>query len=366
MPESYEEKRARRAGRAAANERDPEKLKQWYELAGEAAEDPDKQIQETARIINSAEKPKTPKPTGGGGGEFDETVATPEPGTVIGKEQDRHLRPIIHRGLGAAGHRRIYGVTEATRAAQEQGRSTPTEDEIEQHAKSWDVMPNDSKYHWQQSPHGKAATEQAIAEYTRNNAPSAKRLTATASQNQSRKRKVEVVGAAFSTPEQAQAFKKNDRLLDEDGNDETNWRKPFSLANITGQQKIAELSPTKAVEGVALDTDSSHLEALDSHLNELSSRPSASAPSTLQGNQFNNKEGLLTAAKQAMARSAMAHALGMKDAAVRHFSDAVNHAGNLAKAIHGVNSDPISDWDKQEDILHNYKSRPWNQGGRRY
>jgi hypothetical protein len=361
MPESYEERRARRAGRAAANERDPEKLRQWYELAGEAAEDPDKQIQETARIINSGEKPKTPKPTGGGGGApLDENVIVPEAGTAINVSSNRNLVPKIDRRLGQAGHRRIYGVTEATKAAQEQGRSTPTEDEIEQHSKAWDIMPNDSKFNWQQSPHGKKATEEAIAAVA--NQPVGWNAKGMAKQRQREK----VSSAAFDSEEQAKQFKSTGRLLDADGNDQTDWHRPFSLGHLTSQQQVGTLSPTKGAKGVALDTDSSHLEALESHLNELSSRPSASAPSTLQGNQFNNKEGLLTAAKQAMARSAMAHALGMRDDAVRHFSDAVKHAGGLAVSVHGVNSQPIADWDKQEDILHKYKSRPWNQGGRRY
>lgn len=360
MPESYEERRARREGRAAANERDPAKLKQWYELAGdeikkdpktgkEILPDPSKELSEVARVIDSQKKEDTPAPTGGGGGAsgFDENIKVDLDRVGVAKEQDRHLRPIIHRGLGAAGHRKIYGVTEATRTAQEQGRSTPTADEIEQHSRAWDVMPDDSKHFWQQSPHGKKATEDAIAALG-GQTDQQKSWAAAQSKTENRRK---IVDLAFGSPEAAKAFKTSGELNDEDGNPERDWKKPWGLVRLTSQQQGVTASN---VMGKAIHTDPQHHQGLSDHIDELVSRSSSSAPAHLQGNQFNVKDGLANAAKEALARSAMAHALGMKDAAISHFRTAVTHAGDLAQAVHGVNSQPLGDWDKQDGIQSKY------------
>ena len=352
MPESYEERRAKRAAAsAAANERDPEKLKHWYELAGEAAEDPDKAIREAARIAESAPKEKkapASSDAGGFSGGFDENIEVDSDRVGVAKEQDRHLRPIIHRGLGEAGHREIYGVTEATRTAQEQGRSTPTADEIEQHSKAWDTMPNDSKHFWQNSPHGKKATEEAIAKL---GSPTKLQLDLRRWQGKTENRR-KIVNLAFGSPEAADAFKTSGALNDEDGNPERDWKKPWGLVNLTSQQQ-GVVTAAKVI-GKAIHTDPQHHQALGDHIDELVSRSSSTAPAHLQGNQFNVKDGLANAAKESLARSAMAHALGMKDAAISHFRAAVSHAGDLAQAVHGVNSQPLNDWDNQEGIQAKY------------
>lgn len=357
MAESYEERRARRAAEsAAANERDPEKLKKWYELAAEGApdldikpEDPDKEIQASARTIDAPRKERKRAASTGGvaASGFDENIEVDSERVGVAKEQDRHLRPIIHRGLGEAGHRQIYGVTEATRTAQEQGRSTPTADEIEQHSRAWDAMPDDSKHFWQQSPHGKKATEEAIANLGSQTDKQKKNLVDYHRSENRRK----IVDLAFGSPEAAKAFKTSGVLNDEDGNPERDWKKPWGLVSLTSQQQGVTASN---VLGKAIHTDPQHHQGLSDHIDELVRRSSSSAPANLQGNQFNVKEGLANAAKEALARSAMAHALGMKDAAISHFRTAVTHAGDLAQAVHGVNSQPLGDWDKQEGIQSKY------------
>jgi hypothetical protein len=362
MPESYEERRARRAGRAAANERDPEKLKQWYELAAEGApdleikpEDPDKQIQETARIINSGEKPKTPKPTGGGGGApLDEDVIVPEAGTAIVVKSNRNLVP--KTPLGPKIHRDIYSITEAKRTAQSKGRETPTQEELDYHAKEWDAMPNEEKYNWQQSPHGKKATAEAIA-----NPESVGKARQTAAQENLAQRvrettvkRPKIVEAAFGSAEAAKNFQTSGVLNDEEGNPERDWKKPWDLVKITSLQERNINSRYQHILGRAIHTDSQHHQALSDHIDELVNRSSSSAPTNLQGNQFNVKDGYANAAKEALARSAMAHALGMKDAAISHFKQAVKHTGDLAVSVHGVNSQPLDDWDKEDAIQSKY------------
>jgi hypothetical protein len=361
MPESYEERRARRAGRAAANERDPEKLKQWYELAAEGApdleikpEDPNKAIQESSRIIDlpSKLKPKAPKPTDSAGDGFDETVDAPEAGTAIVVKSNRNLKP--RTPLGPKIHRDIYAKTEATRTAQSKGRETPTQEELDYHGKEWDAMPDEEKYNWQQSPHGKKATAEAIA-----NPESVGKASQTKSQSQiaarvqASEQRPKIVAAAFDSTESAKAFQTSGVLNDEDGNPERDWKKPWKLVSITSLQD-RKVGSRSDVLGRALHTDPQHHQALSDHIDELVRRSSSSAPANLQGTQFNVKDGYANAAKESLARSAMAHALGMKDAAITHFRNAVKHAGDLAVSVHGVNSQPIADWDKQEDIQSKY------------
>jgi hypothetical protein len=365
MPESYEERRARRAARAAAsaalNERDPEKLKHWYELAGdeikkdpktgkEILPDPSKELAEVARVIESQKKEDTPAPTGGGtgfSGGFDENTVVPEAGTAINVKSNRNLVPKLP--LGKDKHREIYSVTEATRTAQSKGRETPTQEELDYHAKEWDTMPNDSKLSWQQSPHGKKATENAIAAANSTKVENANDV------NVARLRSRQKVAAlALGSSEAADKFKSTGELLDENGDPERDWRKPFDISKVTSMNKLASTRKGFQKEGVALHTDPQHHQALSDHIDELVNRSSSSAPAHLQGNQFNVKDGLANASKEALARSAMAHALGMKDAAISHFRAAVNHAGDLAQAVHGVNSQPLNDWDKQDGIQSRY------------
>jgi hypothetical protein len=163
-----------------------------------------------------------------------------------------------------------------------------------------------------------------------------------------------VTSIGFSDHENnLEKFKTTGQLLDEDGNQEKDWRNAWKFVNITGKQKI-HLNSKKILEGVAIHTDPQHHQALSDHIDDLVNRSSSSAPANLQGNQFNVKDGLANAAKESLARSAMAHAFGMKDAAISHFRAAVSHAGDLAQAVHGVNSQPLNDWDKQEGIQSKY------------
>jgi hypothetical protein len=365
MPESYEERRARRAGRAAANERDPAKLKQWYELAGdeikkdpktgkEILPDPSKELAEVARVIESQKKEDTPAPTGGGtgfSGGFDENTIVPEAGTAINVKSNRNLVPKLP--LGKDKHREIYSVTEATRTAQSKGRETPTQEELDYHAKEWETMPNEDKLNWQQSPHGKKATDDAINAQVTQPKTEQRRVYAEGEVKRSTivKRAFEVAGP--SDPDAVKRFKETGQLLDENGEAEKDWRKPWSLTAMTSRaERHAE--SRKIVLGKAIHTDKQHHQDLSDHIDELVNRSSASAPAHLQGNQFNVKDGLANAAKESLARSAMAHALGMKDAAISHFRTAVSHAGDLAQAVHGVNSQPIKDWDNQEGIQTRY------------
>jgi len=363
MPESYEERRARRASRAASNERDPEKLKQWYELAAEGApdldikpEDPDKEIQASAREIAAPRKErKRAASTGGGGGApLDENIIVPEAGTAIDVKSNRNLKPLTP--LGKDKHKLIYARTEATRTAQSKGRETPTQEELDYHGKEWDAMPAEEQYHWQQSPHGKKATAEAIA-----NPESVGKARQTAAQenlagrvHEAEVKRPKIVAAAFDSPEAAKTFQTSGVLNDEDGNPERDWRKPWNLVKITSLQERNVNSRYQHILGKALHTDPQHHQALSDHIDELINRSNSSAPAHLQGNQFNVKDGLANAAKESLARSAMAHALGMKDAAISHFRTAVTHAGDLAQAVHGVNSQPLNDWDNQEGIQSKY------------
>jgi hypothetical protein len=348
MADSYRERLAKKAqAHKELTERDPEKLKQWYELAGEAAEDPDSQLKETARIINSEQQPKTPKSTGGGGGaSFDENTIVPEAGTAINVKSNRNLVPKLP--LGKAKHREIYSVTEATRTAQSKGRETPTQEELDYHAREWDTMPNESKLSWQQSPHGKKATDDAVNARVIEPKTEQRRVKAAGEV-----KRATIVKTAFDNSDAEKRFKETGELLDENGDTEKDWRKPWALTALTSQASRHGES-RKVILGKAIHTDAQHHQALSDHIDELVNRSSSSAPAHLQGNQFNVKDGLANAAKESLARSAMAHALGMKDAALSHFRAAVTHAGDLAQAVHGVNSQPLGDWDKQDGIQSKY------------
>lgn len=353
MADSYRERLAKKAqAHKELTERDPEKLKQWYELAGEAAEDPDKQIRETARIIDSGEKPKTLKPTGGGGGvSLDENIIVPEAGTAINVKSNRNLKPLTP--LGQSAHRKIYAVAEAAHQARLLGRSSVEPHEEEQYGKEWDNLPEDAKHAWQQTPHGKKATADAIAQHEASRETTLEQPEARENMVRSRA-KTAIVKAGFSDNENSlEKFKSSGQLLDADGNHERDWRQGWKFANITSKLQVGTRA-TKIVEGKAIHTDPQHHQNLSDHIDELVNRSSSSAPAHLQSNQFNVKDGLANAAKESLARSAMAHAFGMKDAAISHFRTAVSHAGDLAQAVHGVNSQPIADWDKQDSIQSKY------------
>lgn len=349
MADSYRERLAKKAqAHKELTERDPEKLKQWYELAGEAAEDPDSQLKETARIINSEQQPKTPKSTGGGGGvSLDENIIVPEAGTAINVKSNRNLKPLTP--LGKPAHRKIYAVAEAAHQARLAGRGSTTPDEEEQYGREWDNLPEDAKHAWQQTPHGKKATADAIAQ-----ADATRVITPEKVQMERTRFRDKVTSIGFSDHENSlEKFKTTGQLLDADGNQEKDWRNAWKFVNITGKQQI-HVNSKKILEGVAIHTDSQHHQNLSDHIDELVNRSSSSAPAHLQSNQFNVKDGLANAAKESLARSAMAHAFGMKDAAISHFRTAVSHAGDLAQAVHGVNSQPMDDWDKQDSIQSKY------------
>lgn len=350
MPKSYEERMAERAARAAQNERDPEKLKKWYELAAEGApdleikaEDPAAQIAESSRIIESQKKPKKPKPSGSYVIPLDQIGIFRDP---IGKETDRHLRPKLP--LGKAAHRQIYAVAESHHQAKLNGRDTVTPEEIESYGKEWDSLEPAQQHFWQQSPHGKKATEEAIAARTIQSTP--EQISAVSRQ----RNRAKVAEVALGSQEAVDRFKSTGELLDENGEQERDWRKPFALSSLTSQSALTRTRTGFQKEGMALHSDPQHHQALSDHIDELMRRPSATAPSNLQGGQFNVKEGLANAAKESLARSAMAHSLGMKDLAIQHFGQAVKHAGDLAEAIHDRNSQPIADWDKQDGIQSKY------------
>jgi hypothetical protein len=342
------EMEARRAKVAADTERDPEKLKQWYELIGEKAEDPDAALSESARIIKSEEKLKAPKPKGFRGGAIDEAIDLEEGKTEGGRtnvSSNRNLVPLTPLGLAA--HRQIYAVAEANHQAKMAGRESATPEEVEQYGKEWDSLPKAEQWQWQQTPHGKKATKEAIAA-----APARVSTERAISTVRTQRTRDKVSTLALGSQEAVDRFKSTGELLDENQEQERDWRKPFALANATSQ--LASTKTGFQREGIALHTDPQHHQALSDHIDELMRRPSASASSNLQGGQFNVKEGLANAAKESLARSAMAHALGMKDLAISHFRQAVTHAGNLAEAVHDRNSQPIDDWDKQDGIQSKY------------
>ncbi|CAB4137732.1 hypothetical protein UFOVP325_76 [uncultured Caudovirales phage] len=355
MADSYRERLAKKAqAHKELTERDPEKLKQWYELAGEAAEDPDKEIQSSARDINASRKERKVAASAGrsGGGGFDENDIVPEAGEAIVVRSNRNLKPLTP--LGPVKHRKIYAVAEAAHQARLAGRSSVEPHEEEQYGKEWDSLPDDAKHAWQQTPHGKKATADALSQYEAERGSVLAQPEARENMVRSREKTRKILKAGFSDNENSlEKFKSSGQLLDADGNHERDWRQGWKFVNITSKLQVGTRA-AKIIEGKAIHTDPQHHQNLSDHIDELVNRSSSSAPAHLQGNQFNVKDGSANAAKESLARSAMAHAFGMKDKAIEHFRAAVSHAGDLAQAVHGVNSQPLGDWDKQGDIESKY------------
>lgn len=345
--------------------RDPEALKKFYEMADVPPENPDRELRESARVIESAPREKKAAESSGSGGfsgGFDETSSVPEAGeAIVASSQDRHLRPKLP--LGRDAHRRIYGVHEALRLHGDNA----TEDHVEEHGKIWDQMPADSQALWQRGP-GAKSTAAGIK-----NAP---RLTKSGIDTRRERNRNKVVAAALGTGDleggsgaitrqvnnadrQAlvEKFKTSGVVLNDEGSPERDWKKGW-LAHLTSDSSIRKQSGQASL-GTALHDDPQHHAALGSHIEELASRASGdSSGANLQGTQFNGlAEKHANAAREALTTSARAHSVGLKDMAVSKFNEAINHAGDLAEAVNAGNSAATDkDFDAQETIKANYKT----------
>jgi hypothetical protein len=310
---------------------------------------------------------------GAGAKEIDlSTIAAGTPMSQGMTQPDNHLRPKIHRLLGQEGHAKVYAA--AT------GRSE----------QEWHDMPDDQKHGWQKSPEGSNATSAAVktaeANYVQTNNARDKEKSVLLSR---------VRGAFFPSPEAKTAFEERGELprsgnIEDvvDARDpiqraalgmprtepENNWRNTWTV-NVRPDSRVGGV---ENVKGLALHQDPSHFEAMESHINDLTTRPlhgdlrmsrnpaglptlasqsgmrsipvrqsssdqigdrfpGSHGKTILRQDQFDTRgmEGLH--AREALAKAAKAHSIGDHSAALRYFSQANEHAATLANITNEAN-----------------------------
>lgn len=270
---------------------------------------------------------------------------------------------------------------------------------VEDHAARWDKMPPAAQANWQQGE-GKEVTAKAIANRTFNIDTLYKRTE---------RRRNTIRGLTFDTPESLKAFKEQGTLTRRSVLDnlppvkkgaigEASTLDP-RMVEVQGERSTQpEFDWEKGAHGetvkanVGFSDDFSHHKALSNHIEELNQRLPVKAknlPITVKGSstahlpdiwfnqhqnlfsngaqlqesQFNAKDRSLLEARRSLARSAKAQSLGMKEAAVSHFRQAVDHVSTAAQHLHAQNvarganvgEAPVEDWDKADRILTAYR-----------
>jgi hypothetical protein len=301
------------------------------------------------------------------------SVITAAGGAV--KEGDRHIKPVGNprRNL------KIY--------IEHHAGPNPTEEQTSTLGAEWSKMTPSDKHTWQHNT-GRASVEAAYGASIHTLSPMTD-IQAEGRQGRGADKKKNREGdalreAAFATPEQKEAFKNQGTLFrqrkvesafdDKDtvasdavGNwstqPEDDWKKTW---------KAGQVNSAKSEQGGyarALHTDPQYHQKMDSLITSLQSKTKAfgagfDAPlsrttnfeawagSTATPNeQYRFGEGQAShppkhllndagsieaqAAHEALAKSAKAHTLGMKDAAVAHFTTAVHHVQRLASIRNG-------------------------------
>lgn len=303
-------------------------------------------------------------------------------------------RPITT--LGADVHRMIYAKHVAGAAASPEA--------LEHHAKEWDSMAPTAQRNWQDTD-GKESTDKAIAEHKATYVQGAGAVRDERYRYRENVRDLTFTGgsdARKAFEEQGTlARERKGRRIDYINNiddprqrdvageystqPEHNWRAAWQ-SGLTSRPEV----------GVGLGGDSTHHAALSAHIEDLSSRlPHGARPikdskglpiastahageswfnqyghigakgQVLQENQFLKPQHQeLLSARRALAQSAKAHTLGMRDEALSYYRKAADHASNAADIIHAndrargaQNGDvPVADWDKADRLVSNYRN----------